>query len=184
MAAPRPWTRWSAHGLPARSALPRRRPAPSLGPGRRARPLSAHTAPDLPGLGVIGQFLLQGPYWPLLELQARWIMGVFSGACLPRRAAPARCDGDAAAAGRVPPRAGSAAGRGAGRQPRPTGWPTRGGAGFGPMLPRATGSAGPGASPDAAADLLGPGRGLPKRARSSPQTSPPCVASAWLTSRT
>ena len=36
--------------------------------------------PDLPGLGVIGQFLLQGPYWPLLELQARWTMGVFSGA--------------------------------------------------------------------------------------------------------
>jgi dimethylaniline monooxygenase (N-oxide forming) len=25
---------------------------------------------DIPGLGVIGQFLLQGPYFPLLELQA------------------------------------------------------------------------------------------------------------------
>ncbi len=35
--------------------------------------------PDLPGLGVIGQFLAQGPYWPLLELQARWIMSVWSG---------------------------------------------------------------------------------------------------------
>jgi cation diffusion facilitator CzcD-associated flavoprotein CzcO len=36
--------------------------------------------PDLPGLGVIGQFLAQGPYWPLLELQARWIIAVWSGA--------------------------------------------------------------------------------------------------------
>jgi dimethylaniline monooxygenase (N-oxide forming) len=36
--------------------------------------------PDLPGLGVIGQFLAQGPYFPLLELQARWIVAVWSGA--------------------------------------------------------------------------------------------------------
>jgi hypothetical protein len=35
--------------------------------------------PDLPGLGVVGQFLLQGPYFPLLELQARWIAAVWSG---------------------------------------------------------------------------------------------------------
>ena len=35
--------------------------------------------PDLPGLGVIGQFLAQGPYSPLLELQARWIAAVGSG---------------------------------------------------------------------------------------------------------
>jgi len=35
--------------------------------------------PDLPGLGVIGQFLAQGPYFPLLELQARWIVAVWSG---------------------------------------------------------------------------------------------------------
>ena len=35
--------------------------------------------PDLPGLGVIGQFLAQGPYFPLLELQARWIAAVWSG---------------------------------------------------------------------------------------------------------
>src|SRR3954452_23358783 len=35
--------------------------------------------PDLPGLGVIGQFLAQGPYFPLLELQARWISAVWSG---------------------------------------------------------------------------------------------------------
>ena len=36
--------------------------------------------PDHPRLGVVGQFLLQGPYWPLLELQARWIVAVWSGA--------------------------------------------------------------------------------------------------------
>ena len=35
--------------------------------------------PDLWGLGVMGQFLAQGPYFPLLELQARWITAVWSG---------------------------------------------------------------------------------------------------------
>ncbi len=35
--------------------------------------------PDLPGLGVVGQFALQGPYFPLLELQARWIVNSWSG---------------------------------------------------------------------------------------------------------
>ncbi len=35
--------------------------------------------PDLPGFGVIGQFLAQGPYFPLLELQARWIIGTWAG---------------------------------------------------------------------------------------------------------
>ncbi len=35
--------------------------------------------PDLPRLGIIGQFLAQGPYWPLLELQARWIIASWTG---------------------------------------------------------------------------------------------------------
>jgi len=39
--------------------------------------------PDLPGLGVIGQFLAQGPYFPLLELQARWIVGIWAGDVVP-----------------------------------------------------------------------------------------------------
>ena len=39
--------------------------------------------PDLPGFGVIGQFALQGPYFPLLELQARWLAGLWSGAVTP-----------------------------------------------------------------------------------------------------
>jgi hypothetical protein len=34
---------------------------------------------NLPGLAFIGQFALQGPYFPLLELQARWIANVWSG---------------------------------------------------------------------------------------------------------
>src|ERR1700712_698565 len=36
--------------------------------------------PRLPGLALIGQFALQGPYFPLLELQARWVVGVWAGA--------------------------------------------------------------------------------------------------------
>ncbi len=39
--------------------------------------------PDLPGFGVIGQFLAQGPYFPLLELQARWIVGTWAGDVAP-----------------------------------------------------------------------------------------------------
>ena len=35
--------------------------------------------PDLPFFGVVGQFNLQGPYFPLLELQARWIANTWSG---------------------------------------------------------------------------------------------------------
>jgi cation diffusion facilitator CzcD-associated flavoprotein CzcO len=36
--------------------------------------------PDLPGLGVVGQYATSGPYFPLLELQARWIVNVWAGA--------------------------------------------------------------------------------------------------------
>lgn len=48
-----------------------------LGPALHLHQRTLH--PDLPGFGVVGQFLLQGPYFPLLELQARWIVGVWSG---------------------------------------------------------------------------------------------------------
>ena len=48
-----------------------------LGPELRLHHPTMH--PDLPGLGVIGQFALQGPYFPLLELQARWIVNCWSG---------------------------------------------------------------------------------------------------------
>jgi hypothetical protein len=39
--------------------------------------------PDLHGFGVIGQFLAQGPYLPLLELQARWIVATWAGDAAP-----------------------------------------------------------------------------------------------------
>jgi hypothetical protein len=39
--------------------------------------------PDLPGIGFIGQYATSGPYFPLLELQARWIVNVWSGAVDP-----------------------------------------------------------------------------------------------------
>jgi dimethylaniline monooxygenase (N-oxide forming) len=35
--------------------------------------------PDLPGLAFLGQFHLIGPQFPTVELQARWIAGVWSG---------------------------------------------------------------------------------------------------------
>jgi dimethylaniline monooxygenase (N-oxide forming) len=41
------------------------------GPELRLATRTLH--PDLPGLAFLGQFALQGPYLPLLELQARWI---------------------------------------------------------------------------------------------------------------
>ena len=39
--------------------------------------------PDLPGLGIIGQYATAGPYFPLLELQARWIVNLWAGAVDP-----------------------------------------------------------------------------------------------------
>jgi dimethylaniline monooxygenase (N-oxide forming) len=49
-----------------------------LGPDLRLHLRTMH--PDLPYFGVVGQFNLQGPFFPLLELQARWIVGAWSGA--------------------------------------------------------------------------------------------------------
>jgi dimethylaniline monooxygenase (N-oxide forming) len=40
-------------------------------------PLTFH--PDLPGLAFIGQFELVGPYFPVAELQTRWIAYAWSG---------------------------------------------------------------------------------------------------------
>ena len=43
--------------------------------------LYVHTFhPNLPGLAFIGQYILVGPYMPCVELQARWIAMVWSGA--------------------------------------------------------------------------------------------------------
>jgi dimethylaniline monooxygenase (N-oxide forming) len=48
-----------------------------VGPDLRLHHRTLH--PDVPTLGFVGQFALQGPYFPLLELQARWIVGVWAG---------------------------------------------------------------------------------------------------------
>ena len=48
-----------------------------LGPDLRLHLRTMH--PDMPFFGVVGEFNLQGPYFPLLELQARWIVGAWSG---------------------------------------------------------------------------------------------------------
>jgi hypothetical protein len=48
-----------------------------LGPDLRLHLRTMH--PDLPHFGVVGEFNLQGPFFPLLELQARWIVGAWSG---------------------------------------------------------------------------------------------------------
>ena len=50
--------------------------------------LHLHTVhPDLPTLGFVGQFAAQGPYFSLLELQARWLAHLWSGAVAPDEAA-------------------------------------------------------------------------------------------------
>jgi dimethylaniline monooxygenase (N-oxide forming) len=42
--------------------------------------LVGHTfAPEHPGLALMGQYVLHGPYFPVLELQARWITAVWTG---------------------------------------------------------------------------------------------------------
>jgi dimethylaniline monooxygenase (N-oxide forming) len=107
--------------------------------------------PDLAGLGFIGQFLAQGPYFPLLELQARWIVAVWSGeAALP---ADARMRATIAAP-RPPLDAHNALAltlsEELGVAPEPLDWeelcePLV----FGPMLPPRYRLAGPGATPDA-----------------------------------
>jgi dimethylaniline monooxygenase (N-oxide forming) len=109
--------------------------------------------PDLPGLGVIGQFLAQGPYFPLLELQARWIVAVWSGeASLPgndvMREAMARprppLDAHNALALTLSEELGVA--------PEPLDWPDLSEPLLhGPMLPPRYRLSGPGARPDAAA---------------------------------
>jgi cation diffusion facilitator CzcD-associated flavoprotein CzcO len=109
--------------------------------------------PDLPGLGVIGQFLAQGPYFPLLELQARWIAAVWSGdVALPgdaeMRQAIARprppLDAHNALALTLSEELGVA--------PEPTDWPDlTEPLLFGPMLPPRYRLSGPGALPDAPA---------------------------------
>jgi hypothetical protein len=109
--------------------------------------------PDLPGFGVVGQFLAQGPYLPLLELQARWIAAVWSGeVALPGERAMRR----AIAQPRPPLDAHNALAltlsEELGVAPEPAEWPDLCEAlVYGPLLPPRYRLAGPGSTPDAAA---------------------------------
>jgi cation diffusion facilitator CzcD-associated flavoprotein CzcO len=109
--------------------------------------------PDLPGLGVVGQFLAQGPYFPLLELQARWIAAVWSGRVALPGERPMR---HAIALPRPPLDAHNALAltlsEELGVAPEPTDWPDLcEPLIFGPLLPPRYRLSGPGAMPGASA---------------------------------
>ena len=111
--------------------------------------------PDVPGLAVIGQFLAQGPYFPLLELQARWIAAVWSGEVTLPDVARMR---QVVAQPRPPLDAHNALAltlsEELGVAPEPLDWPDlTGPLLFGPMLPARYRLSGPGARPDAAASF-------------------------------
>ena len=106
--------------------------------------------PDIPGFGVVGQFLALGPYFPLLELQARWIAAVWSGEVPPPGEAMRRVIAGRGRCSR-PQRACPHAGRGARGRPRPADGPTSRALVFGPLLPPRYRLSGPGASPRASA---------------------------------
>ncbi len=108
--------------------------------------------PGLPGLALLGQFALQGPYLPLLELQARWVVGVWAGAVPPPTEQEMR-----ASVGQTPPAVDShhvlalALAEQAGVVPDVARRPELAEAlQFGPMLPVRYRLDGPGALPDAA----------------------------------
>ncbi len=126
----------------------------SVGPDLRLHHRTLH--PEFPTLGIIGQFALQGPYLPLLELQARWVVGVWSGEI------PAPDDGAMRRTTAVPPPAVDShnvlalmLAESAGVAPdlrahADLAEPLL----FGPMLPARYRLDGPGALPDAAAGFL------------------------------
>ena len=107
--------------------------------------------PDLPGLGLTGQFALQGPYFPLLELQARLIVNSWCGSA----AAPdLRADRESIAVAPPPVESHNvlalALADAAGVAPDVRGRPELAEALlFGPMLPARYRLDGPGARPDA-----------------------------------
>jgi cation diffusion facilitator CzcD-associated flavoprotein CzcO len=114
--------------------------------------------PDLPGLAFLGQFALVGPYLPILELQARWAAGVWSGA-LPgpsRQQMRAGISAHRAMRALMPvdiyhALAGLLAGE-LGVEPDPAAWPQHSqGLLFGPLAPARYRLQGPGAQPGAEA---------------------------------
>jgi hypothetical protein len=107
--------------------------------------------PDLPGLGVIGQFLAQGPYFSLLELQARWIVAVWSGeVALPDAAVMRQAIAQPRPALDAHNALALTLSEALGVAPEPADWPELSEPLlFGPMLPPRYRLSGPGAAPDA-----------------------------------
>lgn len=140
---------------------------PFLGPSVRAalRPDAGHVDlyhhtfhPDLPGLAFVGVYEQSGPYFPTLELQARWLAYVWGG----RRDRPTR-EAMAAGVAACHARRGSPPpplrmhtlarlfAREAGVEPDPARWPALARALlFGPLSPVSFRLEGPDALPDAA----------------------------------
>ena len=77
------------HGLRRRRAVPRRAASPAA--RARAVPLPPDAAPRPPRARVSSvSSILQGPYFPILELQARWIVSLWSGEVAPPETARMR----------------------------------------------------------------------------------------------
>jgi dimethylaniline monooxygenase (N-oxide forming) len=108
--------------------------------------------PDLWGLGLIGQFLAQGPYLPLLELQARWIVAVWSGdVALPAEALMRQAIAQPRPALDAHNALALTLSEELGVAPEPIDWPELcEPLLFGPMLPPRYRLCGPGATPNAA----------------------------------
>lgn len=119
-------------------------------------PVAQTLHPDLPGLAFVGQYDLIGPYFPLLELQARFLAGVIGGQiALPAAEVQHRAMAEHRAAGLPPAMPMHAAtvlfARLAGCEPDPKNWPAAERALlFGPLTPISFRLEGPDARADAA----------------------------------
>jgi dimethylaniline monooxygenase (N-oxide forming) len=119
--------------------------------------LHDHTLhPDLDGLGFIGLYPLVGPYFPVLELQARWLAYVWAGLRPMPSLETMQEDVSAARARRGGPRdvpmhaLAALFAAHAGVEPRPAAWPALERAlWFGPLSPASFRLTGPDAEPDA-----------------------------------
>jgi dimethylaniline monooxygenase (N-oxide forming) len=120
--------------------------------------LHDHTLhPDLDGLGFIGLYPLVGPYFPVLELQARWLAYLWAG-LRPMPSVETMQEGVSTARARrsgprdVPMHAlATLFAVHAGVEPRPEAWPALERAlWFGPLSPASFRLTGPDAEPDAA----------------------------------
>lgn len=129
--------------------------ARTIGLGQPSLGLFAQTLhPDLPGLAFLGQYDLVGPYFPVLELQARFLALAFAGRIsLPDAAAQRKAIAEAALPPVLPMHAaGILFARLAGCEPDPQHWPDLERALlFGPLTPVSFRLQGPDARADAAA---------------------------------